>query len=228
MSLRATIVAVLSAAVLLPAAASAQIPGVPMAAKNAEFIENFAQHTDSAGGRLVGHYFYITTERDLTIYDTSTPEAPKQVGHLQFPATDVKGYYYPQEDPDTNGKILLTTDEGALEGIDVSDKTNPHFLSKLAGAKHHTIACIDDCKWAYGSCGSLSCKTGEIIDLRDPEHPKVAGDWVKALPAAQQPNSNHDVTEVAPGRVLTSSTPMLLLNVEDPAHPTVLAIAGKA
>jgi len=209
--------------------------GIPanttLTAKNAEFIENFPQHSDSSGARLVGHYFYITTERDLTIYDTSAPEAPKQVGYLQFPATDLQGYYYPQEDPDTNGKILLTTNEGAVEVIDVSDKANPKFLSKLAGKKQHTISCLLDCTWAYGSCGSLSCKTGEIIDLRDPEHPKSDGDWVtevnKQLPAAEQPNSNHDVTEVSPGMVLTSSTPMLLLDArEDPAHPKVLAEGG--
>src|SRR4051795_1865235 len=210
MSLRAAVVAVLSAAALLPAAAQAQLPGTPVTSKNAAFIENFAQHTDSAGARLVGHYFYITTERDLTIYDTSTPEAPKQVGHLDFPQSDLTNYYYPQEDPDTNGKILLTTDEGALEVIDVSDKANPKFLSKLAGTSQHTITCVLDCTWAYGSCGSLSCKSGEIIDLRDPEHPKLAGDWVKSLPVDQQPNSNHDVTEVAPGVLMTSSTPMLL------------------
>jgi hypothetical protein len=212
----------------------AALDGIPatatLSAKNAEFIETFPQHSDSAGARLVGHYFYITTERDLTIYDVSTPEAPLQVGYLQFPATDVKGYYYPQEDPDTNGKVLLTTNEGAIEVIDVSDKTNPHFLSKLAGTKQHTISCILDCTWAYGSCGALSCKTGEIVDLRDPANPKLAGDWVKQLPAGvTPPNSNHDVTEVAPGFVLTSSTPMLLLDVrDDPTHPKVLASAGKA
>src|SRR3954447_23014985 len=220
--------ALLSLATVGATDALAQLPAGPVTAKNAEFIENFAQHTDSAGARLVGHYFFITNERDLTIYDTSTPEAPQQVGHLQFPTGDVANYYYPQEDPDTNGKILLTTDEGAIEVIDVSDKSNPHFISKLAGSKQHTISCILDCTWAYGSCGSLSCKSGEIVDLRDPEHPKLAGDWVKSLPAALQPNSNHDVTEVAPGMILTSSTPMLLLDArEDPAHPRVLATAGK-
>ena len=163
-----------------------KLDGIPanatLSAKNAEFIENFPLTSDSAGARLVGHYFYITTERDLTIFDVSTPEAPQQVGHLQFPASDLTNYYYPQEDPDTNGKILLTTDEGALEVIDVSDKANPHFLSKLPGTQQHTISCALDCTWAYGSCGSLSCKTGEIIDLRDPEHPRLAGDWVKQLP----------------------------------------------
>jgi hypothetical protein len=229
MPLRAAVLGALAAAFLgLASPASAQLPGQPVAAKNAEFVKNFAQHTDSAGAKRVGHYFYITTERDLTIYDTSTPEDPKQVGHLDFPATDVKNYYYPQEDPDTNGNILLTTDEGAVEVIDVSDKANPKFLSKLAGSKQHTITCVLDCTWAYGSCGSLSCKTGEIVDLRDPAHPKVVGDWVKQLPAAMQPNSNHDVTEVAPGMLLTSSTPMLLLDARtDPAHPTVVATAGK-
>ena len=217
--MRPRLVLVLAAAALLaPAAASAQIPAGPVTAKGVEFLGNFAQHTDSAGARLVGHYFYITTERDLTIYDVSTPASPKEVGSLSFGPQSARDFYFPEEDPDTNGKILITSNEGAIEVIDVSDKTAPKFLSKLAGTKQHTISCLLDCTWAYGSEGS-------IIDLRDPKAPKLAGDWRTQFPN----DSRHDVTEVSPGIVLTSTQPMFLLDArEDPAHPVQLARIANA
>ena len=55
------------------------------ASDNVEYVKNFPQHTDSAGGRKVGNYFYITTERDLTIYDISQPELPQRMGFLPLP-----------------------------------------------------------------------------------------------------------------------------------------------
>jgi len=226
MSFRAAIVAVLFA-VLLPATASAQLPGQPVSGLNVEFVKNFATQHDTAGAKLLGKYFYITTERDLTIYDVSAPENPVQVGHLDFPTEDLQNYYFTEEDPDTNGKILITSNEGAVEVIDVSDKTNPQFISKLAGESSHTITCVLDCTWAYGASGGGG-KTGTIIDLRDPKNPKMAGNWVKQMPAAAQPSSNHDVTEVAPGIILAASQPLYLLDARiDPAHPTVLAKAGQ-
>jgi hypothetical protein len=71
-----------------------------------------------------------------------------------------------------------------------------------------------DCTWAYGSAGV-------IVDLRDPTAPKVAGDWKKAV--AGGVGSRHDVTEVAPGMVLTSSKTIALLDANaDPANPKLV------
>lgn len=57
--------------------------------------------------------------------------------------------------------------------------------------------------------------------MRDPEHPRLAGDW-------HEPHSitwPHDLTEVTPGILLTSSLPMLLLDVRaDPTRPKLLAM----
>jgi hypothetical protein len=218
--MRLSHVAVLAALAFTPAAAHAQLPAGPVTAKNVEFVANFAEITDSAGARLHDGFFYVTTERSLTIYDVSKPEAPKKVGSLSFPPASLSNYYVPEEDPDTNGKILLTSEEGAVEVIDVRDKTAPKFLAKLPESSgftaQHTISCVLDCSYAYGSGGT-------IIDLRDPANPKPAGNWAtgRAL------GSTHDVTEVSPGMVLTSSTPMYLLDARtDPAHPTTMAVVG--
>lgn len=52
------------------------------ASDNVEFVTNIPLHQDSAGGRKVGRYFYITTSRDLTIYDIADPVNPQRVGSL--------------------------------------------------------------------------------------------------------------------------------------------------
>jgi hypothetical protein len=182
---------------------------------NVEFVKNFPQHTDSAGGRKLGDYFYITTERDLTIYDVSEPADPQQVGHLVLPAFGTP--VFTEEDPDTNGEILLISNDGVLMVIDVRDKANPAVLSTLEDADEHTVSCVLDCTWAYGSAGM-------IVDLRDPENPVLSeNDWQTA-----DIESDHDVTEVSPGIILTSSQPLKLLDArQDPENPTVLASTPK-
>lgn len=216
--MRTPLLAVLAACLLVPAAASAQLPAGPLTAKGTEFVTNFAEHTDSAGAKLLDGYFYVTTERDIAIYDVSKPAAPKKVGSLFFGPLALTNFYYPEEEPDTNGKILITSNEGAIEVIDVRDKTAPKFLAKLPGTPQHAISCVLDCTWAYGSEGS-------IVDLSDPTAPKLAGNWREQFPNL----SRHDVTEVSPGIILTATQPMFVLDArEDPTRPQRLATVGNA
>ena len=166
------------------------------------------------GGRLVGRYFYVTTGADLVIFDVSDPENPRQLGQMNLEPVPIDATYPTgyQEDPDTNGKILLRA-TGTLQVIDVTDPTAPKQIGQLAGISEHTISCVLDCTWAYGS-------EGDIIDLRDPKNPVRAGNWTSEVGITD----SHDVTEVAPGLVLTASNPMLLLDARtSPANPTVRA-----
>jgi len=194
------------------AAAGATIDGPGpgyFASDNVEFVAHVPLNNDSAGGALVGKYFYITSSRGLLIYDVSTPESPSMVSFLPLPQDP----YFAEEDPDTNGSILLVGAFGDLNVIDVEDKTNPQILATLADADAHTTTCVLDCKWSYNS-------DGQIIDLRKPAAPKIAGNWGKGMLA----ESGHDVTEVAPGLVVTSTNPMMLLDArDDPAKPSLLA-----
>jgi hypothetical protein len=186
-----------------------------LASENVEFVRNFPQHTDTAGARKLGNFFYITTERDLTIYDVSKPLEPRQVGSLRLP--DPGTPVFTEEDPDTNGRILLVSNAGKLSVIDVSDKTAPKLLSTLASADNHTITCVLGCTWAYGS-------EGLIVDLRDPANPRKSGRSWQTLDI----ESEHDVTEVSPGIVVTSTQPLKLLDArQDPERPTVLASGPK-
>ena len=201
---------IVSAALLVAApTAAAQLPAAGFSSDNVEILKSFGTHADSSGARLKDGFFYITTERDLSIYDVKDPENPVKVGGLTFetPGTPV----FSEEDVDTNGKVLLRWDDG-IEVFDVTDKTAPTRIGHGDGGDEHTVTCILDCTWAYGS-------GGQIADLRDPKNPKVVGDWTESSEVTQ----THDVTEVSPGIILTSSTPMVLLDArQDPAKPKVI------
>jgi hypothetical protein len=207
------LLSLLAALVLAPAAAHAQgLPAGGFTSDGVEFVKNFASQSDTAGGVVHDGYYYITTERDLTIYDTKDAENPVQVGKLTFP--DLGMPIFTEEDPNTNGKILPVENGGNLMIIDVSDKTAPKIVGTLGGFDSHTTSCILDCTWVYGS-------EGKIADVRDPKNPKLSP---KTWDAAAGVNSYHDVTEVKPGLVLTSSEPAVLLDVAtDPENPVVLA-----
>lgn len=196
----------LSLGLLLPASevGLAQVVPVFFASDNVEHLAHIPMNNDSPGARIVGSYLYLTTSRDLRIYDISEPEVPQLVGELPESQTP----YFAQEDVDTNGEILLIG--GSV--IDVRNKSAPTIIGRH-DAGNHTISCVLDCKWAYGSGGS-------IVDLRDPKNPRVAGDWRAGMPA----QSAHDVTEVAPGRILTASQPLMLLDARnDPRRPRLIA-----
>jgi len=197
-------------------AAHAQLPSQGFSSDNVELVENIAIGPTS-GARLLDGYFYITTGRDLQIYDTlADPEHPVKVGGVTYPVPDAEEQRAPHEDPDTNGRILVAGVGSDLLIYDVSVKTAPKLLATVPNAGEHTVSCILDCTYVYGSSGG-------VTDIRDPAHPKQLGNFFDALPV----NSTHDVTEVAPGIVLTSSEPMRLLDVRaDPLNPKPLAEAA--
>lgn len=207
----------------LPASNVAPGPGY-FATDNVEWIKNIPLNTDSAGARLLGNYLYVTDDRGLTIWDVGNPVDPQFKSFTPLP----QQAYYSEEDVDTNGKILLVGTFGELLGtntpvsyvsvVDVTNKTAPVVLSKVQNADNHTVTCLLDCTWAYGS-------SGVIIDLRDPSNPVLKSEkWTAGLGISGAP---HDVTEVAPGFVMTSSKPITYLDVRsDPVHPTKVLTAS--
>ena len=194
-------------ALLLVVAMSTLGLGTPAQAvgfgRNIEWVGTLPLTNDSAGARKLGNYFYLTTSTALHIFDVRDPLNPVRTGLLQF----TQSPQFAEEDVDTNGKILLI--DGSV--IDVSDKANPKVIG-THGANAHTISCVLDCTWAYAS-------NGMIVDLRDPTKPRTSSlRWSTGLAG-----SAHDVTEVAPGIVLTSSDPMWLLDARmDPERPVVI------
>ncbi len=199
------------AAGALGAPQSQALPTPGFASSNIEFLGNVPLHADTAGAHYRDGYLYVTSSHELTIYDARNPELPVPLSTLPIPQTP----YFAEEDVDTNGKVLLVGTLGKLFVFDVRDKAHPALSATLDGGDEHTISCVLDCTWGYGSYG-------EIVDLRDPATPKMAGDWTTALKGG--PGEQHDVTEVAPGLVMTSTQRMWLLDArKDPAHPKVIA-----
>ncbi len=201
---------VTAAALAAPQSGSA-LPTPGFASANVEWLGNIPLHADSAGARLHGGYLYVTSSTQLSIYDARVPESPRLLSTLPIPQTP----YFAEEDVDTNGAILLISTVGKLVVIDVRDKARPGIVSTLDGADQHTVSCVLDCRWAYGSHGL-------IVDPRDPAKPRRAGDWRAAIPGG--PGSQHDVTEVSPGLVTTSTEKIALLDARsNPAKPRLLA-----
>lgn len=188
---------------------------------NVEWLGIIATHTGTSGGKLVGKHYYVTDPRGLFIYEVSDPAAPDLVG--QLPAAQGGTHAaLAQEDPDTNGKILLVnafhpdgnsgaTANGWLLVIDVRDKTSPEVIGSL-NLYDHSWTCVLDCKFAIG-------RTGHIVDLRDPTKPERVADWREHV---AQPNYMHDFEEVAPGRVIGSGQPSLYLDLTNPLKPKEL------
>lgn len=185
---------------------------------NVEYVRHVPFEVGTAtGAKVIGKYLYVTSWKNFSIYDLSDPLNPALVSTTPF------GFKFENEDVATNGKILLFSEQlpqNILHVWDVEDKSNPVEIAALAGAGGHTADCILNCSYSYASGGA-------IADLRDPANPKIVGDWSldekgKNRPAA----SSHDVNEVAPGMVLTSSRPIMVLDArKNPAAPKLVAVA---
>lgn len=190
--------------------------------KNFEQIGSFSVPGVVVSGALSDHTFFASSwQSGLYSYDVSDPTNPKlldQMGDDQLLMQEVEN-----EEMMTNGKILLLsrffdTTASVLYVIDVSDPTNMKIEATLDGAGAHTYTCLYDCKWAYGTVNGLDNR-GIILDLHDPAHPKLLDrPWTDAIDKTYV----HDVTEVHPGLVLTSSTPMYAIDTTDPTKPRTI------
>ena len=207
--MRAVLVALALVAATAPPTPAAPV-GAGVSSGNVAYVATIPLDAGVASGaRLVGKHFYVAGAKSFAIYDVSDPELPRPLS-----VTPV-GFNFPSEDVDTNGSILLLNDEqgavGELQVWDVRDKTMPKRLATLPNMRDHTFSCVLGCRWAYGSRGS-------IVDLRDPAKPRLAGRW-----GSLERNDGFDVTEVAPGLVLTASRTVRLLDARaNPARPRLV------
>lgn len=175
----------------------------------------------ATGAKVVGKYLYVTSWKSFSIYDVSNPLEPKQLSQTHF------GFKFENEDVSTNGKIMLFAEQVPIDSLhvwDVEDKSNPTEIAVLQGAGSHTATCILDCMYSYGTydfVGPEGTSTGAtLVDLRDPANPKDLGHWNAKLKF----DKVHDVTEVAPGRVITASAPIAYVDARaNPARPKALA-----
>lgn len=157
----------------------------------------------------------VTTWRSFSLYDVSSPLAPQLLFVALLPGELLN------EEPQTNGEILLLSrdqsPEGSLDIWDISDPVNSHPVASWSPPlREHIWTCVLDCRFAYGS------SNGQIVDLSQPEVPVVVGNWMDVAPVER----THAIDEVAPGIVMTGSVPLYVLDARsDPVNPQVLAVA---
>lgn len=207
---------------LAPGSAPAQ-DGVVAESKDFRLVTSVPLGGVAVSARVVGDTYFVSSwQTGLYSYDVSDPEQPELLDHMG--ADEIQIQTSENEDMATNGEILLLSQLNGTDVlnrllvVDVRDPKDMKVLATLPGAGGHTMECLYDCKWAYGS-GTGSGDLGIIVDLRNPRKPKLLDEgWREAVGDVVA----HDVTEVRPGLVVTSSNPMLVLDTTDPAKPRVV------
>ena len=209
------VVVLAAPALALPGGSALPTPG--FASDNVEWLGNIPLHADTAGAHLRDGYLYVTSSSQLSIYDVRVPEEPVLLSTVPSP----QQAYFAEEDVDTNGSILLVSALDELRVYDVSDKAAPVQIGSLEGVDPHTVTCVLECTYAWGA-------EGQVFDLTDPTRPTLAPlDWSRLQGPLGRPGQTHDVTEVAPGKVLTSTGTLTLFDLTaDPLAPTVVAQAA--
>jgi hypothetical protein len=182
--------------------------------------------------KAVGQYLYVSSLTGVTIYDISVPRAPVRVGGLALPNAQ-------NEDVDVGSGIMLVSDDpnggrGVLHVIDVSDPANPRPLSTyrtwVPGLSDfsvpfprkrgigHTASCIQACRYAWlaGSFNGI-----EVVDLRDPAHPRRAGGFRAS--AAGGGFGTHDVQVDGSGFAwVAGGSGTAAYDVTDPVRPRLV------
>jgi hypothetical protein len=226
----------LTLGLVAPAFAHPDVPVGPAAdvgftaTDNVEHLGRLPQHTGTAGSRLVGDRLYLTDPRGVYVYDVSTPEEPRLEGALPLLQTNQTNAALAQEEPDTDGNILLVDGldpaaPTALPQLQVVDVSDPSDMAVLGSAPvtDHTWTCVstpdNGCAYAYG-------RTGLIVDLTDPTEPTpLETSWREHVGVSDgfgnDPYS-HDLTEFRTGRVMNAGAHNVLMDTSDPAAPRAL------
>src|SRR4051812_37074861 len=226
--------ALLALFVLLIAAApaAAATPDAVMSS-NIEYLGSIQQDIGlTAGAKVVGDRLFVTSGKNLSIYDISEPATPKSLGTL------TANIAWESEEAPTNCQVLAVASDfysvrpvrgaassptGCAGFFDGRATPNVKPVGTVA-VPNHTAECALDCAYFYGQAGT-------IIDARgilDGAQPKGIGNWIDEL-AAQgvQEQSCHHIRELRPGILMTACQPFAVfsINAEDggsPEHPKVL------
>jgi hypothetical protein len=181
--------------------------------------------------RMVGHHLYVSSLTGVTVFDISRPRAPVRVGRLDLPNAQ-------NEDVDVGSGIMLVSDDpfggrGILHVIDVHDPAHPRLLSTYStwargmldylapprrGGIGHTATCIQQCRYAWLAGSSAGI---DVVDLRDPAHPRFAG----RFPAREAAGviGTHDVQVDGSGLAwVAGGNGTAAYDVTDPVHPRLV------
>jgi len=201
---------------------------------NVEYLGSLKQDVGlTTGAKVIGNRMFVTSGKNISIYDISDPAKPKNLGGMK---TNVA---WENEEVPTNGKVLAVASDfysvgvpecvaagaatGCVQLFDVRDPANIKQVGVVPIA-NHTAECVLDCSYFYG-------RAGTIIDARgvlDGQAPRVVGNWIDELKKqGVTEKSCHHIREIRPGVLLTACQPFaaISVNAEDggsPEHPKVL------
>ena len=240
--LRVVALTVVATAIFFCTSASAQSGGDYIASENVTLLKSIKPAGDGVGARIVGKYLYVTSTKDLEIFDISKPEDPQLMGSLNLHVE------FENEEVPTNGKVLgisgqtptvtgsgnicpstypVASSSGCLVLYDVRDPAAPKEVSTILDAGDHTSTCVLDCTFFYGSAGSITDAQGVL----DGVQAKKIGNWQQSatIPDFNGPdksgkfnNGCHNLTEVRPGVLMAACQPFLILSVRPEDGGTIL------
>jgi hypothetical protein len=215
---------------------------------NVKFIRHLPEASDGVGARVVGNRLFVTTTKDLVVYDITDPPNPVRLGsvnaNISFENEEVptngkvlgvSGQYggcspagAPVPPPDVNG---LPAVRNCLVIYDVSDPEAPKVASVVYGAGDHTHTCVLDCKYFYGSSGAIVDATdpydAKLLMTKNAQGRDVEENWETVMGDLDQ--SCHHQNEVRPGIIIAACQPIFVvsINAEDGGTPTKPAILAK-
>jgi hypothetical protein len=200
---------------------------------NVQYLGSIKQDIGlTTGAKVVGDRLFVTSGKNIAIYDISNPATPRAMGGLN---TNVA---WENEEVPTNGRVLAVASDfysvvpeciealspdGCVQFFDVRDPAHINQVGTIP-IPNHTAECALDCRFFYG-------KAGTIIDARgilEGNPPTVIGDWIDEL-GRQGVNeeSCHHIREIRPGILITACRPFAVISLRpadggSPAHPKVL------
>jgi len=199
---------------------------------NVSLLHRIPLPADGVGARVVGNFLYVTSTKDLEIYDISRPTSPVQVGSVNL---DVE---FENEQVPTDGSLLgisgqtstvtangpctpaattsSTYKANCLALFDVRQKAAPVQAAAVGGAGDHTSTCVtvagQSCAYFYGSSGHI---TDARQALARHKASLLPTNWQAALKArygVTEASCHHQV-QLRPGVLLTACQPMALISV---------------
>jgi hypothetical protein len=200
---------------------------------NVEYLGSIKQDIGlTTGAKVVGDRLFVTSGKNITIYDISKPETPQTLGSMHV------NIAWENEEVPTNGKVLAVASDfyslvpecvtqgavtGCIQFFDVRDPANIKQVGTVPIA-NHTVECALNCKYFYG-------KEGTIVDARgilNGAPPRVIGNWVEALSQQGVDERNcHHIRELRPGILMTACQPFAVISIlpkhgGSPEEPKVL------
>ena len=230
----ATLVAALSL-VVIPIADADQTWPDAVSSDNVDYLGSIKEDVGlTTGARVVGNKLFVTSAKNISIYDISTPETPVRTGIIPNASWE-------NEEVPTNGKILAFASDffslmpncvnsseplgtgrltGCIQFFDVRDPSNIREIG-ITPKANHTVECVLDCTWFYGSGGTIVDARHALDSGASFQAPSEAGNWITYLRDNEGVDSKscHHIREIRPGVLLTACRPFSVITVNPKDAP---------